>query len=59
MLAALLLLHCLTARAETAYIAAVEKIAGAVGFFSAGGRQLAQVKVGAFPHEAGRHAEYE
>jgi YVTN family beta-propeller protein len=38
--------------AETPYIAVVEKVAGAVAFYSEDGRQLASVKVGAFPHEA-------
>ena len=52
MLTTLLFLHCIAAQAETPYIAVVEKVAGAVGFFSAGGRQLAHVKIGAFPHEA-------
>lgn len=51
-LTTLLFLNCLTAHAETPYIAVIEKVAGAVGFFDDGGRQLAQVKVGAFPHEA-------
>jgi YVTN family beta-propeller protein len=40
------------APARDPYIAVVEKIAGAVGFFSEDGSQLAQVKVGSFPHEA-------
>ncbi len=30
----------------------MEKVAGAVGFFTADGTQLAQVKIGSFPHEA-------
>lgn len=34
------------------YIAVVEKVAGAVAFFSEDGKQLAQVKTGNFPHEA-------
>ncbi len=34
------------------YIAVIEKVAGAVAFFSEDGKQLAQVKVGPFPHEA-------
>jgi YVTN family beta-propeller protein len=34
------------------YLAIVEKVAGAVGFYSEDGRQLGQVKVGPFPHEA-------
>ena len=38
--------------ADVPYIAVVEKVAGAVAFFSEDGRQLAQVKVGDFPHEA-------
>ena len=36
---------------ERPYIAVIEKVGGAVGFFSEDGRQLAQVKVGKFPHE--------
>src|SRR5436853_5875624 len=34
------------------YIAVIEKIAGAVGFYDESGGQLGQVKVGSFPHEA-------
>src|SRR5436853_5013906 len=34
------------------YIAVVEKVAGAVGFYDESGGQLGQVKVGSFPHEA-------
>lgn len=34
------------------YLAVVEKVAGAVGFYSQDGKLLAQVKVGSFPHEA-------
>jgi YVTN family beta-propeller protein len=34
------------------YIAVVEKIAGAVGFYTDDGKELTQVKVGNFPHEA-------
>jgi YVTN family beta-propeller protein len=34
------------------YIAVVEKIAGAVGFYTEDGKELTQVKVGNFPHEA-------
>src|SRR5271169_4635468 len=37
--------------ADRPYLAVIEKIAGAVGFFTEDGRQLAQVKVGNFPHE--------
>ena len=37
--------------ADRPYVAVIEKVAGAVGFFTEDGRQLAQVKVGAFPHE--------
>lgn len=40
------------AAAQEAYLAVIEKVAGAVGFFTEDGRQLAQVKVGNFPHEA-------
>jgi YVTN family beta-propeller protein len=47
------LLFCApAAAAEAPYIAVIEKIAGAVGFYSESGAQLAQVKVGPFPHEA-------
>ena len=52
LLAALLLISRLPAQSETPYIAVIEKVAGAVAFFSESGRQLAQVKVGPFPHEA-------
>ena len=34
------------------YIAVIEKVAGAVGFYDESGMQLGQVKVGNFPHEA-------
>lgn len=51
-LAAALFSLCLPARAASPYIAVVEKVAGAVAFFDEEGHQLAQVKVGAFPHEA-------
>ena len=34
------------------YIAVVEKIAGAVGFYTEDGKELSQVKIGQFPHEA-------
>jgi YVTN family beta-propeller protein len=34
------------------YLAVIEKVAGAVGFFTEDGRLLAEVKVGSFPHEA-------
>jgi YVTN family beta-propeller protein len=37
--------------ADRPYLAVIEKIAGAVGFFAEDGRPLAQVKVGSFPHE--------
>jgi len=33
------------------YIAVIQKVAGAVGFYTEDGRQLANVKVGNFPHE--------
>ena len=47
------LLFCAPAAAAAApYIAVIEKVAGAVGFYSETGAQLAQVKVGPFPHEA-------
>ncbi|MBS1859790.1 MAG: PQQ-binding-like beta-propeller repeat protein [Acidobacteria bacterium] len=35
-----------------AYLAVVEKIAGAIGFLSEDGKLLGEVKVGSFPHEA-------
>jgi YVTN family beta-propeller protein len=38
--------------ASSPYIAVVEKIGGAVGFYSEDGANLGQVKVGNFPHEA-------
>lgn len=38
--------------ADRPYIAVVEKVAGAVGFYTEAGRELARVKVGNFPHEA-------
>lgn len=34
------------------YIAVIEKVAGAVGFYSEDGRRLGRVPVGPFPHEA-------
>lgn len=34
------------------YLAVVEKVAGKVGFFAEDGKELKQVKVGDFPHEA-------
>jgi DNA-binding beta-propeller fold protein YncE len=34
------------------YIAVIEKVAGAVAFYSEDGTRLAEVKVGPFPHEA-------
>ncbi|HXB73474.1 MAG TPA: beta-propeller fold lactonase family protein [Candidatus Acidoferrales bacterium] len=37
--------------ADPPYLAVIEKIGGAVGFFAEDGRPLAQVKVGSFPHE--------
>jgi YVTN family beta-propeller protein len=50
---ALALLAGTTLRASDAPdLAIVEKVAGAVGFYTEDGRQLAQVKVGDFPHEA-------
>ena len=38
--------------AEPAYLAIVEKVAGAVDFYTEGGKALARVNVGPFPHEA-------
>lgn len=43
---------CRVPAAERPYIAVVEKVAGAVGFYSEDGRQLGWTKVGNFPHEA-------
>jgi len=37
---------------ESPYLAVVQKISGTVGFYTATGKSLAQVKVGSFPHEA-------
>jgi YVTN family beta-propeller protein len=34
------------------YLAVIEKVAGAVGFFAENGKLLREVKVGSFPHEA-------
>ncbi|MBZ5623235.1 MAG: hypothetical protein LAQ69_31615 [Acidobacteriia bacterium] len=51
--AALLLSFCATAAlAQNPYIAVIEKVAGAVGFYTEDGKSLGQVKVGSFPHEA-------
>jgi YVTN family beta-propeller protein len=47
-----LLLSSAAAIAQTAYIAVVEKVAGAVAFYTEDGKLLGQVKVGNFPHEA-------
>src|SRR6516225_3488283 len=50
-----LILFLLTATAwaaEKPYLAVIEKVAGAVGFYSEKGQQLGLVKVGPFPHEA-------
>jgi YVTN family beta-propeller protein len=38
--------------AERPYMAIVEKVAGAVGFYTEDGRQVGHVPVGPFPHEA-------
>src|SRR5260370_39707915 len=51
------LLPALPAAAQNPYIAVIEKIAGAVGFFAEDGGLLAQVKVGNFPHEAALSAD--
>jgi len=40
------------AAGQQPYLAVIEKVAGAVAFYSEDGKQLAQVKVGPFPHEA-------
>src|SRR5207302_1089812 len=34
------------------YLAVVEKVAGAVGFFTEDGKLVREVKIGSFPHEA-------
>ena len=47
----LLLLTAAAHAADRPYLAVVEKVAGAVGFYSEEGRQLGLVKVGPFPHE--------
>ena len=58
MMPRLLSLLCLASIAMAApavpkpYLAIIEKVAGAVGFYTEDGRLLAQVKVGSFPHEA-------
>ncbi len=41
-----------TAAADRPDLAIVEKVGGAVSFYTVDGRELARVKVGAFPHEA-------
>lgn len=51
------LLPAVLAAVQSPYVAVVEKIAGAVGFFAEDGRVLAQVKVGNFPHEAALSAD--
>ena len=48
----LLLLTAQAWAAERPYLAVVEKVAGAVGFYTEDGRQIGLVKVGPFPHEA-------
>src|SRR4051794_35661124 len=48
----LLLLAAAVCAADRPYLAVVEKVAGAVGFYAEDGKQLALVKVGPFPHEA-------
>ena len=47
-----LLVAALTCSAAQPYLAVVEKVAGAVGFYAEDGKQLGLVKVGPFPHEA-------
>src|SRR4029077_8466053 len=47
-----LLLTVAAQAADRPYLAVIEKVAGAVGFYSEDGTQLGLVKVGAFPHEA-------
>src|SRR5512133_1462134 len=46
------LLAVTASAAERPYLAVVEKVAGAVGFYTESGKQLGLVKVGPFPHEA-------
>ena len=41
-----------SAASEPPYLAIIEKVAGAVGFYRESGRELARVKVGNSPHEA-------
>src|ERR1043166_304847 len=48
----LLLAATIAWAAERPYLAIVEKVAGAVGFYSENGKKLGLVKVGPFPHEA-------
>src|SRR5262249_20931858 len=48
----LLLASLHAAAAEAPHIAVIEKVAGSAGFYSETGKELAQVKVGPFPHEA-------
>jgi YVTN family beta-propeller protein len=48
----LCLLAAAACLAEPPYLAVVEKVAGAVGFYAENGRELGMVKVGPFPHEA-------
>jgi len=50
--ARLLIVAATATAADRPYLAVIEKIAGAVGFYTEDGRSLAQVKVGSFPHEA-------
>ena len=47
----LIALSILASLSLAADLAVVEKVAGAVGFYSAAGRRVAGVKVGAYPHE--------
>src|SRR5437868_7141759 len=47
-----LLLAAIAQAADRPYLAIIEKVAGAVGFYSEDGKQLSLVKVGPFPHEA-------
>ncbi len=49
--AALFLLFALGAFAQNPDLAIVEKKAGKVGFYTADGRRVGEVKVGSFPHE--------
>jgi YVTN family beta-propeller protein len=46
-----ILLLCVSALWAQPDVAVVEKIAGKVGFYSAAGKRVAEVKIGTYPHE--------